>query len=167
MRSFFIDIFRRNIYLLLAAFVLFISGYFLNLYFSSDASVSVLRNSIQSSLQQRQNDFTRLTKDTAYLYRLAGNHYSKADLETVLKKDYGVFLFGTDSAGNPGRLQFWNDQRSLPSGAILNGPDGTGFTQLSNGQYDYVRVTVPTAAGHPMIAIALIPIRWQYFISVS
>ena len=46
MRSFFIDIFRRNIYLLLAAFVLFISGYFLNLYFSSDASVAVLRNSI-------------------------------------------------------------------------------------------------------------------------
>ncbi|HEY4337215.1 MAG TPA: hypothetical protein VGM89_14995, partial [Puia sp.] len=87
MKSFFIDIFRRNIYLLLAAFVLFISGYFLNLYFSSEASVAVLRNSIQSFLQQRQQDFTRLTKDTAYLERLAANRYSRADLETVLKKE--------------------------------------------------------------------------------
>ena len=57
LKSFFIDIFRRNRYLLLAAFVLFLTGYFLNLYFSSDASVSVLRNSIQSFLQEREQDF--------------------------------------------------------------------------------------------------------------
>jgi len=167
LRSFFTDIFRRNIYLLLAAFVLFISGYFLNLYFSSDASVAVLRNSIQSSLQQRRQDFTRLSKDTAYLQRLAANRYTRQDLETVLKKEYGIFLYITDTAGKPGVLQFWNDQRSSPSPAIVNGADGTGFVQLSNGQYDYIRTTLPTDTGRPMVAIALIPIRWQYFISVS
>jgi len=167
LRSFFIDIFRRNIYLLLAAFVLFISGYFLNLYFSSDASVAVLRNSIQSFLQQRQEDFTRLTKDTAYLQRLAGNRYSQTDLETVLKKEYGLFLYTTDSAGTPGALEFWNDQRSSPTAAIVNGADGTGFVQLSNGQYDYIRTTLAADTGRPMIAIALIPVRWQYFISVT
>jgi signal transduction histidine kinase len=167
LKSFFVDIFRRNIYLLLAAFVLFISGYFLNLYFSSDASIAVLRNSIQSSLQQRQQDFIRLTKDTAYLDRLARNRYSKPELEAALKKEYGIFLYRTDSAGNPDALQFWSDQRSTPTPAILNGADGTGFIQLSNGQYDYIRATIPTPDGRPMIAIALIPIRWQYFISVT
>jgi len=167
LRSFFTDIFRRNIYLLLAAFVLFISGYFLNLYFSSDASVGVLRNSVQSALQQRQQDFTRLTKDTAYLQRLAVNRYSSQDLETILKKEYGVFLYTTDSAGKPGALQFWNDQRSWPTTAIINGADGTGFVQLSNGQYDFIRTTLPTDTGRSMVAIALIPIRWQYFISAS
>src|ERR1700748_1930788 len=90
LKSFFIDIFRRNIYLLLTAFLLFISGYFLNLYFNSDASVTVLRNAIQSFLQQRQNDFTTLTRDTAQLYRLAEGTYSKKELETVIDKKYGI-----------------------------------------------------------------------------
>lgn len=171
MKSFFIDIFRRNIYLLLAAFVLFISGYILNLYLSSDAAVSVLRNSVQSFLQQRQQDFGRLTKDTALVYRLAEDRYSKTELETILEKKYGVFLYSADSAGNPGALRFWNDQRSLPTRGIIlpetPGPDSTGFIQLNNGQYDYVRTTVPKRSGPPVIAIALIPIRWQYFISVT
>ncbi|HXB07355.1 MAG TPA: HAMP domain-containing sensor histidine kinase [Puia sp.] len=167
MRSFFIDIFRRNIYLLLAAFVLFISGYFLNLYFSSDASVSVLRNSIQSFLQQRENDFTRTAKDTAYIHRLAANRYSKTDLEKILKKEYGVFLYKVDSTGNAATLAFWSDQRSMPSAAILTGADGSGFVQLSNGQYDYIRTTIPADTGRPLIALALIPIRWQYFISAT
>jgi signal transduction histidine kinase len=167
LRSFFTDIFRRNIYLLLAAFVLFISGYFLNLYFSSDASVAVLRNSIQSYLQQRERDFSRLTNDTAYLKRLAANRYSHEDLETVLKKEYGVFLYTADTAGKPGALQFWSDQRSSPTPSIVNGSNGSGFVQLSNGQYDYIRTTLPTDTGRPLVAIALIPIRWQYFISVS
>lgn len=167
MKSFFIDIFRRNIYLLLAAFVLFISGYFLNLYFSSDASVAVLRNSIQTSLQQRQEDFIHLAKDSAYLNRLADNRYSKADLDNILKKEYGIFLYKPDTAGDPTTIDFWSDQRSMPTPAIINGEDGTGFIQLSNGQYDYVRTTVPTRIGKPMVAIALIPVRFQYFIAAN
>jgi signal transduction histidine kinase len=167
LRSFFIDIFRRNIYLLLAAFVLFISGYFLNLYFSSDASVAVLRNSIQSFLQQRQKDFSQLTKDTALLRRLADNKYSKSELDASLKREYGIFLYRADSTGTP-VLNFWNDQRSMPNSAILNSADGTGFIQLSNGQYDYIRTTIhPADTGRPLIAIALIPIRWQYFVSIT
>lgn len=164
MKSFFIDIFRRNIYLLLAAFVLFISGYFLNLYFSSDASVGVLRRSIQSFLRERQEDFTRVTHDTALLRRLSAGKYSQADLEHITDKKYAIFLYTPDSAGNPA-LSFWSDQRSLPTPAILDGPQNTGFIQLSNGQYDYIRQTVPTAAGRPILAVALIPVRWQYYIS--
>src|SRR6202012_168693 len=86
LKSFFTDIFRRNIYLFVTAFVLFISGYFLNLYFSSDASVTVLRNSIQSFLQDRQNDFGRATNDTAFLHRLINEHYSQTELEKLIEK---------------------------------------------------------------------------------
>src|ERR1700761_4239787 len=92
LKSFFTDIFRRNIYLLLTAFVLFFSGYFLNLYFSSDASVGVLRNSIQSFLQDRQNDFGRVTKDTALVHRLINQNYSRAELEKLIEKKYGLFI---------------------------------------------------------------------------
>ena len=94
LKSFFIDIFRRNIYLFLAAFVLFISGYSLNLYFSSDASVAVLRNSIQGFLQKRQRDFGVVTRDTALLHRLVIENYSRAELEKLTEKKYGLFQIG-------------------------------------------------------------------------
>ncbi len=167
MTSFFIDIFRRNIYTLLTAFGLFLSGYFLNLYYNSDASVAGLRNSIQSFLQDREDDFGQLSKDTAFLYRLADAGYSKKEIDKLVDKRYGIFLYGSDSAGYTSLLKFWNDQRSLPTAAILTGPDTSGFVHLSNGQYDYIKKTLPGADGRPLVAIALIPIRWQYYISVT
>ena len=167
MKSFFIDIFRRNIYLLLTAFGLFISGYLLNLYFSSDASVSVLRNHIQSLLQKRQRDFDGLTHDTALISRLTGQVYSRPQLETFLDKKYGIFLYTLDSIGEPATLRFWNDQRSEPTSDMLYGPDSSAFLELPNGQYEFVRRNLTTARKEHMIAIALIPVRWQYYISNS
>src|ERR1700722_19780428 len=164
MTSFFIDIFRRNIYLLLAAFVLFFRGYLLNVYFSSDASVTVLRNSIESLLQERQKDFGSVTGDTALIHRFLGHTYSRTDLEKFAERKYGLFLYTPDTAGDL-RLVFWSDQRSLPTPALLDGRDSTGFIQLSNGQYDFMRRTVPDSRGRQAVAVALIPVRWQYYIS--
>ena len=167
MKSFFIDIFRRNIYLLLTAFGLFLGGYFLNLYFNSDAAVAGLRNSIQSFLQEREKDFQQLTRDNALLTRLADRAYSKKELDQMVEKKYGVFLYGQDTSGDGLFLQFWNDQRSLPTTAILLGQDSSGFVQLSNGQYEYVKKTERASDGRSLVAVALIPIRWQYFITLT
>jgi len=167
LKSFFIDIFRRNIYLLLTAFGLFLGGYFINLYFNSDAAVAGLRNSVQSFLQEREGDFQQLTQDTALLTRLADRAYSKNELDQMVEKKYGVFLYGQDTSGNGLFLQFWNDQRSLPTRAILTGRDSSGFVQLSNGQYEYIKKTVMASDSRSLVAIALIPIRWQYFITLT
>jgi len=167
LKSFFIDIFRRNRYLLLAATILFLSGYFLNIYYNSDASVSVLRNSIQSYMQERERDFGRLTGDSALLHRLYSMRTTEQELARVVEKKYGIFLYETDTADRPGPLKFWNDQRILPPPGLLNGPDGNRFIQLSNGQYDCIRKTLADSNGLPIIAIALIPVRWQYFIPTS
>ena len=165
MKSLFIDIFRRNRVLLLAATVLFLTGYFLNVYFSSDASVRVLRNSIQSLLQEREQDFERLTKDSALLSRLADRQYTEDELGKLVDKRYGLFLYDTDSTGGASILKFWSDQRSLPTQALMGAPDGYNFVQLSNGQYVFIRKTVQGSGGRPLVAIALIPLRWQYYIS--
>ncbi|HEV9035676.1 MAG TPA: hypothetical protein VGQ51_03610, partial [Puia sp.] len=165
MKSFFIDIFRRNIYLLLTAAGLFISGYLLNLYFSSDASVGFLRGNIQSFLRDRQVDFDKVTRDTALLSRLAGQSYSPPQLKSFIDRKYGIFLYTLDSIGEPATLRFWNDQRSEPTSEMLYGPDSSAFLDLPNGEYEYVRRNVTTARKEHMIAIALIPVRWQYYIS--
>ncbi|HTR29509.1 MAG TPA: HAMP domain-containing sensor histidine kinase [Puia sp.] len=167
MRSFFIDIFRRNIYILLTASGLFLTGYFLNLYFSGETSIRRLRNSIQSFLQERERDFDELAKDTAYVNRLAERRFTRKELDKIVDKKYGIFVYGSDSVGAGLYLQFWNDQRSLPTVAFINGPDTAGFTRLANGQYEYIKHTVFTADGKPHLVIALIPIRWQYYITLS
>jgi len=163
----FIDIFRRNRVLLLAAAVLFLTGYFLNIYFSSDASVRVLRNSIQSLLQEREQDFERLTKDTALLSRLADRQYTEDELGKLVDKRYGLFLYDTDSMGGAGVLKFWSDQRSLPTQALMGAANGNSFVQLSNGQYVFIKKAVQGRGGRPLVAIALIPVRWQYYISTT
>ena len=167
MKSFFIDIFRRNIYILLTAFGLFLAGYFLNLYFGGDASVRRLRNSIQSFLQERERDFDALSKDTSLLARLAEKRYSLKDLDRVVDRKYGIFLYGSDSVGAGLYLQFWSDQRSSPTTALINGPDTSGFVRLANGQYAYIKRTVISADRKPHLAIALFPVRWQYYITLS
>jgi len=151
---------------MLAAAVLFLSGYFLNLYFNSDASIGILRRSIQSFLQEREEDFSRLTQDSALLDKLYNQQFSEQELKKVVDKKYGFFLYGVGPGGAPGALQFWSDQRSLPTPELLAAADGYLFVQLSNGQYEFVRKTVSFADGRSMIAIALIPVRWQYFISL-
>ncbi|HTI08610.1 MAG TPA: HAMP domain-containing sensor histidine kinase, partial [Puia sp.] len=167
MKSFFTDIFRRNRYLFLAASMLFLTGYFLNLYFNGDASVRVLRNSIQSALQDREKDFERLTRDSALLSRLSGRLYTEDELGSLIDKKYGLFLYEADSTGEPAALKFWSDQRSLPTPALLSATDGYSFVQLSNGQYDCIRKTVRSSDGKLLVAIALIPVRWQYYITTT
>jgi len=167
LKSFFIDIFRRNRVLLLAATVLFLTGYFLNVYFSSDASVRVLRNSIQSLLQEREQDFERLTRDSALLNRLSDRQYTEDELGKLVDKRYGLFLYDTDSMSGAGILKFWSDQRSLPTQALMGAADGNSFVQLSNGQYVFIRKAVQGSGGRLLVAIALIPVRWQYYISTT
>ncbi|HEY4209580.1 MAG TPA: histidine kinase dimerization/phospho-acceptor domain-containing protein, partial [Puia sp.] len=167
MKAFFIDIFRKNRWLMLEALGLFLCGYFLNLYFKGDASVRSLRSSIQSHLQDREQDFERLTKDTAMVERLADRQYSEQELEKLLDKKYAVFLYDTDSSGAAANLLFWNDQRSLPTPEILGMKDGYIFSLLSNGQYDAVKKTLRRRDGRLVVAVALIPVRWQYYISTT
>jgi two-component system nitrogen regulation sensor histidine kinase NtrY len=163
-----INIFRRNRRLLLTAILLFLSGYFFTVYFSSSASVSVLRNSIESFLQKRERDFIRFSADTAFVARLVDHRYSEKDLDGLVDKKYGIFLYASkDSSVVQAPLMFWNDQRSLPDPGLPNSVDSNGFVYLSNGQYDFIKRTVILADGRAVPAIALIPVRWQYYISTS
>ncbi len=170
MTSFLTNIFRRNRQLILAASVLFLSGYFLNIYFGSSTSISVLRNSIQSFLRDREKDFMRVSNDTALLNRLYNRQYTDQELETMVDKKYGLFLYDAGDSGSgaaPGTLQFWSDQRSLPTAALLQGTDSSTFVYLPNGQYEFIRKTLSLSDGTRIVAIALIPVRWQYYIATS
>jgi two-component system, NtrC family, nitrogen regulation sensor histidine kinase NtrY len=149
---------------MLAAVILFAAAYVVNFFLRSNASTKILRNSIESFLQSREADFTKLSKDTGLLDQLRVQEFTKTELEELVDKKYGVLLYELDSSGLPA-LSFWSDQRSVLPDSMLNRRDGNYFVYLSNGQYEMIKKTLLGRTGKPLLLVALIPIRWQYYIS--
>ncbi len=155
---------RRNIYLILAAVILFAAAYIINLFLSGNTSTKLLRNSIESSVQKRESDFNRLLRDSVLIKKLISQKYTKPELDELVDKKYGILIYKKDTSGQYA-LKFWSDQSSVLPDSMLNKPDGNSLTHLSNGQYEFVKKTLPTENGPPILLIALIPVRWQYYIS--
>ncbi len=123
----------------------------------------MLRNRIESFLQERESDFGKLLKDTSRVKRLLNQHYSKKELDALLEKQYGLLIYEKDSSGTSS-LKFWSDQRSVLPDSFLTRRDGNYFVYLSNGQYEFIKKTWPW--GYKSIQlVALIPVRWEYYIS--
>src|SRR5258708_37342084 len=49
----------------------------------------------------------------------------------------------------------------------MGAADGNSFVQLSNGQYVFIRKAVQGSGGRLLVAFALIPVLWQYYISTT
>jgi len=89
LKSFLINFLRKHIYLILAAIILFTAGYAINFFLRSNASTRMLRNSIESLLQEREADFDKLIKDTVHIQKLMNRRYGKQELDELLEKQYG------------------------------------------------------------------------------
>ncbi|MFI5156357.1 MAG: sensor histidine kinase, partial [Chitinophagales bacterium] len=161
--SFFIVFFRRNFRLLLAAIVLITASYITDYYLGSNASIKYLRNSIQSFLNDRERDFDLIANDSNKVKRLNAQQYTKSELDEIVDKKYGILIY--EKREGKKLLSFWSDQQSILPDSMLLYPDGRYFVHLSNGQFEFVKKTIPSTYNRPLIINALIPVRWQYFIS--
>jgi len=155
---------RKNAYLILGTVILFAVAYIIILYLAGDTSTKLLRNSIESFLQKRESDFNRLSKDTNLIRNLFGQEYTKNELDKLVEKQYGILIYQKDSA-NAYTLKFWSDQSSVVPDSLLARPDGNYFVVLSNGQYELVKKTFNNIFYKPIYLVALIPVRWQYYVS--
>ncbi len=164
MKSFLKNLVQKNGYLVLVVALLFTAGHIVDIYLGSSTSSKLLRDNIQSYLQEREHDFLQLAGDTPLLKKLVSQEYSKEELTSLVEKKYTMMVYEKDSVE---RLRFWNDQRALPADSLLRMPDGHYFTHLMNGQYEFIKKTIPVHDANPVIAIALIPIRWQYYITID
>jgi len=164
LKSFLKNFFRKNIYLILAVLIVFAAAYIINLYLAGNTSTKLLRNSIESFLQKRESDIKNLSADTGMIQRLAGQQYTKSELDELVEKQYGILLYEKNIA-NGYSLKFWSDQSSVLPDSLLNRADGNYFVHLSNGQYEFIKKTLHTGNNNPLLFIALIPVRWEYYIS--
>jgi two-component system, NtrC family, nitrogen regulation sensor histidine kinase NtrY len=166
LKSFLQSFLRKNSYLILVGVGLLAAGYIINIYLVSDTSTKSLRNSIQSFLRERETDFLRQIKDSNLIEELRYQEYSKRELDRLVEKQYGFLLYEKD-AGRSSSLKFWSDQRAVTPDSLLNKADGNYFVHLSNGQYEYINRTFPAGHGDSLKFVALIPIRWEYYISAD
>lgn len=164
MKSFLINFFRKNVYLIIAVLIVFFVAYIVKLYLAGDTSTKLLRNSIESFLQKRETEIKALYSDSAFVQKLAEQQYSKAELDELVEKNYGILLY-EKNAINTYSLKFWSDQSSVVPDSLLSRADGNYFVYLSNGQYEFIKKTLSGGNNKPLLFIALIPVRFEYYIS--
>ena len=158
------NFFLRNIYLIGAGIFLCIAAFAINAYLSGNSTTGILRNAIESFLQERENDFQKLMRNELKIRRLSDKNYSLGELEDLMDKQYGILIYERNHPFSE-RLRFWNDQSSVLPDSILLKPDGNYFVGLSNGQFEVVKRSLNQMVPYPLTVIALIPVRRQYFIS--
>jgi two-component system, NtrC family, nitrogen regulation sensor histidine kinase NtrY len=154
----------RNIYLILTGIFLFIAAFAINTYLSGNSNTRILRNSIESLLQERENDFQKLIRNELKIRRLSDKNYSLAELNDLVDKQYGILIYERNHPFSE-RLTFWSDQSSILPDSFLLKPDGNYFATLSNGQFEVIKHSFNQLLPYPLTVVALIPVRTQYFIS--
>ena len=163
MKSFLLNFLRKNIYLMLAAFLLFVAAFCIDRYLGGTFTTGVLKNSIESFLQSREKDFEKLLVKPGLIDRLATQQYTRTELDDLLDKKYGIRIY--DQTDRNPSLLFWSDQTSVIPDSLLKRAEGNFFVHLSNGQFEYIKRNLPRNGSSQPMVVALIPIRWQYYIS--
>ena len=102
--------------------------------------------SLENYIDAREKEFDKITSDTTLLKRLANKSESVGELEQLIKKTTGLFIFRKSSLAT-GPL-FWSNQRTYPPDQIFTFTDTTYFKQLEKGNgFICVKKTLPEENG--------------------
>lgn len=155
--------FYREGLLLLAAVLLFTLSFVFNKIYSNRTAVAVQVRTAETFLHNYANDFDRVVNDSALVNRLSNRRETKRELDVLVGKGYGFFLYR--QAEGVANLRFWNEQLILPPAEIREKKDGEYFRKLSNGYYYIVRKTIPHQPG--LVAYAMVLVRSSFFITTE
>jgi two-component system, NtrC family, nitrogen regulation sensor histidine kinase NtrY len=156
--------FRKNAIFLLSAGWLFTLAFVINNYWFSSSSVKYIHKHIQQDVQIQAADFASIVADTNTVKRLNTTAVTEEVLKYYLQKPYCLLLYYYDTlAANTLDLKFWSNQMAVPNNMLLLSKDSAGFITMQNGQYVFCKKLIHTAR-HQILALALIPIRKQYFV---
>jgi signal transduction histidine kinase len=160
------QVLRRNAYFILAAAWLFTIAFIINNYWANFNSIGYLRDSIEKGIRKKEADFNELIQDTALLRKLSNDRFNNEELEEIVNKPYGVFLYNADTYGQIA-FKFWNTQTAEPTTEMLNGDSLNGYVRLPSGYYEYITRQVNLNNKNKVVVIGLIPVYRQFFIQSS
>jgi len=154
-------VYRYAYYLIGAAWLFTLSFIFSN-YWSYTSSPQGVKKTLQQNLNKQEKDFEDFIKDSSLIARLVNTQESVNEVEDLIEKKYGIFIYKLEDYG-PINLKYWNTQQTLPTDEMLVKLDGEYMESLPNGQFELIRRKVSINETN-LLVCALIPIRWDYFI---
>ena len=153
--------------LLLLSIVLFTLSFAFNKLYTNKSSVSREVKLAENFIAGKGKDFTDFLKDTSLISQLIQKKESLRDFKKLVNRDYGIFIYTANDLGNV-YMKFWSDQLAVPPPELFGLEDGYSFHHLANGYYVTSKHTFSISAiPDKVIAVALIPIRSDYFIETD
>jgi len=117
---------------------------------------------MEKSIQQREKEFLKLSKDTSLSNSLFTRTYNQAAIDKLTQLEYYVFAY--DSAHSGIWLTFWNTSQVQPEELQTSLENGSRFMKLKNGYYEVITRKVKSATGHRQFLVGVIPVRLEYAI---
>ncbi len=153
----------RNGYLLVVSAWLFTLSFIINNYWSKTSTVQTVQKSIQKNIITKEKKAQLFFKNKALINKLINSSYDENELENIVDNDYFIFIYRIVPFTQPQPI-FWNTQIILPDSTVFEKPDGNYFLKLNNGWYVVNKKSYETSSGSLNEMLALIPVRWNYYI---
>jgi len=154
-------------YLLIIAAWLFTLSFVISNYWSYTSSSGGVSRSLQSYINENERDVQALSTYRPILSRLYDGTYTEADLASVNKRPFFLFLYPTFST-DASKPVFWSTNIVIPSRRVLMGNYGSSFEdQPNNGRYVAMKKEIIFTDGSTAMLIALIPVQWNYSLKIN
>ena len=144
--------------LFVISIVLIFFSYLLNNYRNTTTSPQKIQAALSESIHQQEKDFNSFLKSDNIWNKIALSQYDNALMQSSIDKSYFLFFYSIKSDASE-KLIFWNTQKVIAPSYILYSNESSGFITLENGYYVWNKIQ-----RNDIIAIALIPVKWNYFI---
>ena len=152
----------KNGYLVItAAWLYTLSFIFIN-YWSYTSSPNRVKQRFEHYLEFNENQFTNFSKDTAILRGIVTETFGKQQVDWFAEDKPRLFVYAKNDLGNP-LLNFWNTHEVVPKAKDLGKPDGKYFVVYPNGEFEFLKKSF-ILDGKAVVTIAMIPLRWNYFL---
>lgn len=149
----------RNGYLLITAAWLYTLSFLFTNYWSYRSSPVKVKTTLEKRLAAESKQIDILAADTLQLQGLLN---SENPVGNPIKGETALFLYEGRANTNNARLLYWNSNHVYIDPVELNLATGVYFVNHRNGDFQLIRKDLDLQ-GNPYTLIALIPIRWHYF----
>ena len=147
-------------YLIIAAAWLYtISFIFLN-YWSYSSSPQKVKSKLEYRITRLEKQFDQVLLDTTLLSSLINR---LPGLVNPLNEELGLFIYQQGKGVEMPVLTYWNTNRIYITIDDVFRPSGSYFIDNKNGQFEMISKKLSLKSGD-FTVIAMLPIRWAYFI---
>lgn len=152
--------FYLELYLLIAAVILFVLSFIFNKLYTDRSAVSDEVEKAETYIHRQQHDFDEFLRDTALVNRLASNTASLEEFQRISQKEYGIFIYGVSNDGILS-MRFWGNQSVLPPAETYASGDMEEFMSLLYGHYFVIKRTI-NIKSNTVVTYAMIPVKTEY-----